>query len=428
MRHLIAFLLVGSFTPMLGCGGPPPQPAAPKQKLTASKLTALVVDDPGIAAGLKLLRGEWLERSDGELVIEECTTQQLLAAETLTADLVIYPSRYLGTLVERDWVRTVRSSVLESDDVATQDMFPLVRDQVLRYGNRVYALTLGEPPLMLQFVSGETDATKLSWSEVPNPNSANDSQFQYPLAIAFLARSVAYAQSRSGVTTCLDPDTMEPRLAAPPFVKSLSEMLAIEQNDERPQSNAMFGWPHADAGDSGVFVALPIADEVFRPLRGSWEDNDLDRPITVFPLVGRSVSVTRATRNSASASKLMRWLVSDSIAGQLSPRSSATLWFRKSQERKATQWLPANGAEVTAASVTALLSSGDAFLLPRIPGIDEYLGSLEESIQAAAEQDQSAANVLGQVAQQWNEITDRLGRDRQRAAYRRHLGLGESAD
>ncbi len=428
MRHGIAFLLVGLFTPMLGCGGPPPQSAAPTQKLTASKLTALVVDDPGIAAGLKLLRGEWLERSDGELVIEECTTEQLLAAEELTADLVIYPSRYIGTLVDREWVRTVRRSVLESDDVALKDMFPLIRDQVLRYDNQVYALTLGEPPLMLRMGSDAADDTKLSWSEVPNPKLADNSQLQYPLAIAFLARSVAYSQGRSGMIKCFDVDSMEPRLAAPPFVKALSDMIARQKADQPTQDYAMFGWPHANAGDSGVFITLPIADKVFRPLRGSWEDNDLDRPITVFPLAGRSVSVTRATRNSASASKLMRWLVSDSIASQLSPRSSATLWFRKSQERIASQWLPANGAEVTAATVTAQLSSADAFLVPRIPSIDEYLETLEAALRAAADEDQAADTVLGKVADQWNEITDRLGRDRQRAAYRRHLGLGESAD
>ncbi|NOZ39613.1 MAG: hypothetical protein GXP24_05235 [Planctomycetes bacterium] len=401
-------------------------PVAPK--LAASKLSVLVVDDPPLAAGIKLLRGEWAERTGGQLEIEDWTVEQLLAATKLSADLVIYPSRYVGTLVDRDGLRPVRKSVLQSDEVAFDDLFPLVRNATLPYGGQVYALTLGEPPLMLMGSATDHDSDgQAKWDSVGNSSDVGSSQFRYPYAVALIARGVSYTQSRGGATGWFDADTMQPRIADPPYVKSLQKMIGNERPSTSRKDDVSIGWPTPGATKSSLYFSLPLADEVYNPLRDIWEKRETDKPLVFLGFAGRSVSVTRSTRNSASAFKLLKWLVSESIATQLSPRSEATVWFRKSQVAKAKRWLPNSAAsDETAAIVTKLLSSSNFYLLPRIPGIDEYLQALEEAILRATSEELSAEEVLTEVVEQWNILTDRYGRDRQRAAYRKHLGLHEN--
>ncbi len=419
MLRAFSLLWISFFTFTSGCQEAPPErpPVAPR--LAASKLSILVVNDPPLAAGIKLLRGEWAERSGGQLEIEVGTLDQLLDATELSVDLVLYPSRYVGTLVDRNWLRPVRKSVLQSVDVATNDMFPLIRNATLPYGDQVYGLTLGEPPLML---AGEALQEKTSsWERVDYRLTKKNSSLKYPRAAELLVRGTAYAQHRSRVAGWFDVETMQPQIASPPFVKALQQMLENEKSNA--DSQASISWPSTLRNNSSEltsFAPLPQAEQVYNPLRQIWEKNEADHPQVFLGFAGRSVSVTRSTRNSASAFKLLKWLITENIATQLSPRSDATIWFRKSQTAKAGRWLSKNGTgNETAAAVSKLLSSNNFFLLPRIPGIDKYLQALEEAISQGLPVEQALAT----AAEEWNTITDRYDRNRQRVAYRKHLGL-----
>ena len=423
MMRKISCLLFLMLALVFGCQSEPPA-QEPSQvaptKRAAVELTMVVVDDPPLAAGIKLLRGEWSERSGGQLKIDDWTTEQLLAAKSLSTDLIIYPSRHLGTLVERGWLRTVRDSVLQSEDVSLEDMYPIIRNAVLRYDNQVYSLSLGEPPLMLAFAGSADELGKITWPEISNPAAKDDAQLKFPHAVALLVRSLAYAQHRSGESAWFDVETMQPRLTEPPFVKALQEMIASEQPSTREQIAGTFNWPRAQSAESLSYLPLPAAAEVYSHSRQLWEANDSTKPIAFLGFAGRSVSVTRATRNSSSAFKLLTWLMSDAVATQVSSKSKATVWFRKSQLAQAGKW---SADQQSAAEVAQLLSSGSYYLLPRIPAVDEYLQMLDEAVVTAIADNQPPAETLANVVQRWNTLTDRYNRDRQRAAYRKHLGF-----
>ncbi len=427
MPQAFFVFLIGVFTLAIGCQKPAPQPTQESSRLAASKLSILVVNDPPLAAGIKILRGEWAERTGGQLEIEEGTVEQLLAATELSADLVIYSSRFVGTLVDREWLRPVRKSVLQSEDVAIDDLFPLLRNVTLPYGGQVYALSLGEPPLMLASQTpqeAESQGKGSTWESVDLRGTEKNSPLKYPRAAELLVRGTAYSQHRSW----FDAETMQPTIAGLPFVKALDQMLENEKSVEKQADSPLsLSWPSASrevSPESVAFVPLPQAEQIYNPLREIWEKSEKSKPITFLGFAGRSVSVTRSTRNSASAFKLLKWLVSEKIATQLSPRSEATVWFRKSQTTKAKRWLPKGGAnDETAANVSMLLSSSNSFLLPRIPGIDEYLQALDEAILRAISDDISAEDALARAIEEWNSLTDRYDRDRQRVAYRKHLGL-----
>ena len=421
----VFFLLLTSLLVLAGgCQESPPQRPAVAPRQAASKLSVLVVDDPALAAGVKLLRGEWAERSGGQLEIEEGTVQQLLDAEELSADLVVYPSRYVGTLVDRQWLRPVRKSVLQSEDVAYDDLFPLVRNATLPYGGQVYGLTLGEPPLMLALEGNQSHDAKFAWDEISNPEKSGDSQLKFPYAVALLTRGVAYGQQHSGEAAWFDPATMQPRIAQPPYVKALREMVGSEGPSTWAQVGGVFGWPRSQSPESLTWVSLPAAGEIYSPTLEKWKENESAEPIAFLGFAGCSVSVARSTRNSASAFKLLKWFVSEKIATQLSPRSESTVWFRKSQTPKAKRWLPKGGAsDETTAKVSKLLASNQSYLLPRIPGIDEYLEVLDGAVRQAISDVRPSEDVLAEVVKNWDKLTDRYGRDRQRVAYRKHLGL-----
>ncbi|MGI9430427.1 MAG: hypothetical protein ACR2NM_17330, partial [Bythopirellula sp.] len=268
-----------------GCGQPAPQPAAaPSPQTAASKLRLLVVNDAGIAAGIKILRGEWAERTGGQLEIEEISVQQLLSSDHLAADLIVYPSRYVGELVDRDWLRPVRQSVLGNEDLGLDGYFPLVRNTTLRYGDKVYALSLGEPPLMFGLAAAATDAANVTWQAIGN-GSIENSQLQFPQAVGMLVRAVSYAQNRSEKAAWFDADSMRPRITAPPYVRALQELIDSERTESVANSGGANArgaivWPNPQLTDTHRIVPLPPAAEVYRTIRNAWEANESAEPIT----------------------------------------------------------------------------------------------------------------------------------------------------
>jgi hypothetical protein len=64
-------------------------------------------------------------------------------------------------------------------------------------------------------------------------------------------------------------------------------------------------------------------------------------------------------------------------------------------------------------------------LVPRIPGVDEYLAALDEAVDETVRLGAAPQDALAKAAQRWEEITDARGRDSQRPAYWKHLGISE---
>ena len=411
-----------------------PSAAEPSDVVTpraAVRLTLLLVDDPKLAAGARLLRGEWAERSGGELVVQELTLDELLAAQQVTADAIVYPSRHVGTLVARDWLRPVRDSVLRDDAFAFDDLLPLVRNQAMRYADQVYAVSLGEPPLVLAWHSedGTVASAPDTWEKFDQlpPSEASENH----LAVELIARAASYVDRRNRAELLFDPETLVPRLTSPPVVRALEAMAARSSRGDGAAARARFTWPTATglAGDEPwQFAALPRSDTVFDTIRQQWQPQWDDEPMAVLGFAGRSVSVTTSSRNATSAFKLLAWLASGDTATQLSSRSHATVWFRQSQSSQADTWLVDRGGGEVAALVTRLLSSDNSFLLPRLPGIDRYLAALNEAVGQSVRGELPPAEALESASEKWNKLTDGLGPSQQLLAYRRHLGLDAIGD
>ena len=458
-------------------------------------LRLLVVDDPEMAGSIKKLRGEWTERTHGgRLQVLEWTLAEMFAAKSLPADLVIYPSRHLGTLVQKKWLRPLRESMLHATQFAWADLFPAVRDREIAYGGVKYASPYGSPPLMLcynpQLLAAARCDVPRTWTDYHQVVGRLKQQAVpclLPLAgksaaMTLLARAVSYASQAGHRALLFDVDTFQPRIAGPPFVRALEQIIAESSPEVDPNKKSVtpetlafaaptlgfseavkkvaqgrsamtLGWPGVACSqpleEARVsYAMLPSTKDIYSVTRNQWETNRSDTPTVLLGVAGRLASVTCSSRNATSSFKLLLWLGGDGIATGISASSHSTLWYRRSQVKVATRWLadcqgqvmpglstaagfPATAGIPGAAGtpqhgigqmVARALASEDCFLLPRISGIDDYLESLGNAVRTALA-GETAIAALQQAADQWDQITGRLGKESQQMAYRAHLGF-----
>ena len=409
-----------------GCGGsqqvPEEQPHGAAQR-AAVKLTVLVVDDAELAQGIRLLAGEWNERSGGELAVVEGTLSEFLSAERLPADVVVYPSRQLGELAMRGTLRPMRPSVLDDEALAWGDFLTAIRDQSVRFGGEVYALPLGEMPLAWGWFGEAPAKLPTTWEQflVAEVGVGQPSESPLPLTREFLARAVALTAPADRGILFFDPQTMQARLTSPQLVRAV-EWLATSARDSSASPTASVVLPRGSGARQ--LSSLVSADEVYIASMDRWEKSTANPP-TILGFAGRLVSVTSSSRNAASAFKLIPWLTSGTVGTNLSRRSQATLWCRASQVPNARQWFATDSDDDRVRWLTEGLSRVDVYLVPRIREIDSYLLELEASLEKVVRGDLQAEQALAATEESWNTLTESLGHEEQRAAFNRHLGLME---
>jgi hypothetical protein len=337
---------------------------APRASLA---LRVLVVNEPGVSEAINRLRGEWAERSGGELAATSSDWKDVAGAKSIEADVVIFPSRYLGELTTRGWLRPVRSSVLEGDAFDGKDVYPIVRRELMRWGGEVLALPLGVDLT----VPGKFNKTHpgLNFLAVAAPGAVSD--------------------GREGVL--FDPQTMKPRITDPVFVEALQLMAKPEPGNKSKGS-----------GD--------------------------DRIVPVFGFSDRLLGVTTSSRNGATAFKLAAWLASAEISTQLESAGERMQPVRRSLAASSAWHDPKQSANERAEAAKTLEAAMDAercLLVPRIPGVDEYVVALDEAAKTPPADKTAAEAALQKVAVQWEQITEAHGREAQRRAYLKHLQISE---
>ncbi len=367
-RLIFLSLLVGVVL-LSGCPrGEPAKPQAAGGALRASvALRVLVVNEPGVAEAINRLRGEWTERSGGELLATAGEWKDVAAAKTLDADVVIFPSRYMGELAIRGWLQPVRANVLEGEEFNGDDVYPILRRELMRWGGEALAL-----PLAVKLI-------QLGKSGVEHPG----------LGLLALVAPNAVTGEREGVL--FDPQTMKPRITDAVFVDAL---LSLGKADLAEK---------AEAGTSG-------------------------RVVPVFGFADRMIAVSSGSRNAASAFKLIAWLASADVSAQLLGTDKQLQSVRRSHTTSSSR----NAAKKTideregdAKRAESALAADQCLLVPRIPGVDEYVAALDEAVKTPPSDRAAAEAALQKVAEQWEKITDAHGRDAQRQAYLKHLQISE---
>jgi multiple sugar transport system substrate-binding protein len=465
---------------LAGCpdGGTRPRDDARSDgpKLAGVDLRLLVVDDPQLAAAVDALQGEWNAQTGSKFQVESITQQQFddsdLADTNLAdADAVVCPSCQLGPLAERGMLSEIQEELLCGDVADRADVFPLVRRSEAVWAGETMAVPFGSPTFvcyyradLLRQMDREPPRTWPEYQELAELLAADAPHIDSPLSgtveplgpgwagLVLLARAAPYAKHRDNYSTLLDIHTMEPLVAGPPFVRALEELVAAARSGPadvleldpaatraafwQGQCGMALSWPTAAAGLSaeavpGVevgFAELPGSPEVFDVGKQSWasraEDDEPHVPLVA--MAGRIGVVARRSAHPAAAAELLAWLSGEQLSDRVSAATPATTLFRQSHRDAPQVWVekPVSLSAATqyATVAEATFSRRQWVCALRIPGRAEYLAALDEAVRQAVRGERSPAKALEEAAATWQQITERLGPEQQRAAYLHSLG------
>ncbi|MEQ8785417.1 MAG: extracellular solute-binding protein [Pirellulaceae bacterium] len=443
----------------------------------------LIIDDAPLA---EAIQREWLGHAASPLdVVQKTTaefeTEHILGDAPLDADAVIYPAGLIGELAERELIEPLPESTVDSQELARADLLALLRLHETMWGERMMAAPLGSPQLMLMVRADLLEKLEAqppqTWQEyqqlaerLADRDALGDAVSSdgpwygvvEPLGDGWasqmlLARAAPYARRRNRYSTLFDYLSMKPYIDQEPFVRALEELAAAAKlgpkdavtmtpHDARREllrgrAAMAVCWPtHAlGEGDDALieavrfpvrFAELPGSEQVF-DFRGAWHSrtDDEDRRVPLLSVAGRMGSVVKDSPRRLTAARVLSWLSSqkENATHEISPSSKATTLYRSSQLGNPPIWIDEaldGGAadsyrEVTTQThlrVTPLFSV-------RIPGRGRYLAALDEAVHAVIAGEKKADAALREAAAKWEEITDSIGRDMQRDAYQRSLGI-----
>ncbi len=270
----------------------------------------------------------------------------------------------------------------------------------------------------------------------------------------FMGRAAAYSKMPDDQAFFFDPDTMEPLIANPGFVRALTEwkeelnygtpgMIKHEYSDARAEftsGKAVFDYEWADIGtlsidpktsrvkDNVGFSLQPGSNEVYDHRTKRWQTFEEVSYAPYLAANGWVQVVPKSSRQKEAAWDLAVFMGSQPNATALAvlPGSGVNP-NRESQLSNIEPWLEAGFDQASAQeyldAIRGILGHDNAVQDLRIPGQADYQDALERQLSRALAGRADPAGALADAAEAWNDITDRLGRDQQLNHYRNSLGL-----
>lgn len=451
-------------------GTAPTEPAAPDD----TPLSVVVVDDAALA---EAIRKQWSAISEQPLDLRELAASSIAAGEFgEPADVWIYPEAWLGTLVEQRIVGPIPPDAWNGRALDRRAMLPLARKVECVWGETAYAVPLGAPVVSLLYRADIFERLNLSpprtWAEYQTlseklsdraaigdlapPESEAWAGSLEPLqanwaGAALLIRAACYARHQNQYSTLFDFATMKPLIDGPPYVRALEELVAaaganpgvaLEMDMDAVRREVIAGraamgiaWPsraESPARMIGLGVApVPGDKNVFNAGRDDWETRADDDPlgVPVLGLSGRLGSVSRGTSRVGSAANFLTLLANADWSVGVLAVSAETGPSRTSQVKTLPRWLgevwEGDPVRQYGQVIEAAHASPTWLMTLRIPGRNEYMAALDDAVRAAVRSEATPREALQTASSNWQAITERLGQETQRAAYRRSLGLAK---
>lgn len=460
MRSWILPFFLGVLTLIsTGC----PEPASEKPARTGppagTTLRVLVVDDPALGESIGYLKSEWEAQSGVGLAVEEAAAGQFDPGATPSADVVIGPSHLLGPAAEAGWAALLPEAVIQNNQGNWSDIFAQLRSHEAAWKGEFRAVPFGSPVPVVYYRADLLEKAgrkpPATWTDYQAAAKAlSGAAVIEPLAegwagIVLLARAAAYATHRDNLSTLFNISTMQPLVAGPPFVRALEELaasvdkkslemdpVAVRHAFWQGEAGMAVTWPTAaDASLADVkpdfsagVMALPGARDVFDVGDGQWETRPKgdDGRVPLLGAAGRLGIVSTASQWPETAWQLLLWLTDEKWSVQVCAASPATTLFRHAHLEQANAWverpMTADAATKYGECVAAALEGRQNLFALRIPGRSDYLAALDAAVRSAVE-GKNPQQALGDAAARWRQITDELGVEKQKAAYRASLGL-----
>jgi multiple sugar transport system substrate-binding protein len=500
----LGLVLVG----ILGCGGEPTGP--PPRPFEGLELEVAALGDPALLEAIRVQTGEWERDTGARLSIR---AEAADVASAATADLILFPGEQLGTLVDAGLLARIPEAAIrpvailgvagappvgapaekaaeEADTLARRDVLDFsdvalpFREQVSKYGDERMALPLGGSSLVLVYrrdafhnaanreaagAAGVALEPPATWEQLDalarffqgrdwNGDGRPDHGIAAPLGPdeeglgtdLFVARSAAFGQPADQYALLFDAETLEPRIASPPFVEALQALVGWKDAGPPEMANFDAGaaraafcdgraallidrperalrWTNPQNPVDVAVAPLPASTRVFDPLRKSWITPRVPNRIGYLRSGGGwlgGVNARSERRKAEAALALLIQLASPEIAQEIVsdpafpmvPVRSSNLALGLPDPRAAV----GVDSRVWGRAVLETFGAPRVVVSLRIPDAAAYLAELDTArLSAIAGADPTTA--LERTADLWQARSNTLGRERQLWHYRRSL-------
>jgi multiple sugar transport system substrate-binding protein len=481
----------------------PPQPF---RGLTVT-VGAVGYGDRAILETVAAQRGEWAASQGARVLIRGPVDPGSLHG----IDVLVFAGDRLGDLVEAGALAVLPEALVlppaqkESDEAAAlpaepglgdvgrdadpdslrfNDIAPVFRNQVAKYGNDRMAFPFGGTALVLVYdraafdrpanraaAENESLALRLprTWAQLDalakffeGRDWDGDGAADHGIVLAmgadteflgdaiFLARAASLGQHRDQYSFLFNADTMAPRIDSPPFVAALEALQALKAFG--PPEMAKFDadaarlafrggkiallidraemaakWSH---GKALIGVApLPGSERVYDPARKLWEAAKPGNDPSYLPFGGGwLVGINRAAagKQRGAAIDFARYLISPDTARRTAADHAFPMLPIRSTLLSSGPPDPRAALGVDARqwsdAVNQTLIARRVVPGLRIPQAEGYLTNLSQKrVAALGDEHQPAEPALQEIAKAWVRWTEVLGRARQTWHYRRSL-------
>jgi multiple sugar transport system substrate-binding protein len=443
------------------------------------------VGDTQLGETVSRLESEWRSQAGYGLEVEQADAGKFLeqaSSDQCPWDAVVLPYEVFPSAAASLALEPIPRSILEDEQGRWTRVFGTLRVRVLRWAEKPVAVPLGMPIFVLYLRSDKLESVgakpPATWAEYQqlaerlarlgnsassqaSPQAAGEGSFRWfgtlePLGpgwrgLVFLARAATYVSHRDNYSTYFAIESMEPLIDREPFVRALEELVAAARLGPseileygpaevraafwKGQSAMAITWP--TAADSlpppekllpVSFAELPGSADVYDLRKEVWERRRKDEPMQI-PLLGvdgRVGIVPKKSGRAADAFQFLFWL-SVEQAGEIAARSPFCSLYRSDHLTEAHRWvesaIPQASAIEYALLVRQTLEKPAGLLALPLPGRKEYLRVLDDAVASAVRGELSPREALRKAAQEWDQITERLGRQAQRDAFRKALGV-----
>lgn len=400
------------------------------------------------------------------------------------AQLIIFPWTRRGELLADKQLQSLPKDALVESQLHWDDLFRGLRERQGQSESGPTLVPLGAPVLACYYRQDLLEKAGLNppetWSDyqvlleklgswAPGLKAVEPWSPEFR-ATMFLARAVPYVKHSGHYSVFFDIESGTPTIASPGFEKALEATQAavkllspdVFQYDPvtcrnlilsgqaamaigletGPNSAPLIGGaavPQRDAktpatvraeGISIGFCRLPGNPEVYNPTLKTWvvEEQSAINYVTFTGFSGLCAAVPRGVTpaQSTAALNLLSSLMLDS--GSTFPANSRSL-CRESQAPEAGNWV---GKALSASEAgkyvgVAAKSLRDRQQVSELPvvGHSEFRAALTTGLKAALQDGQPAKTALNGIAEEWQQILQKIGPEKVRASYRSALGLSK---
>ena len=419
------------------------------------------------------LQRQWSARQDSDFAVQNISVDEFSQTDFKIKqgiDVIIYPSDLMIELIHRGRIAKLNKSVFQSESFNKDDVLTHFRKSGVRYDSETWAVPCGgslfamvyQPQALIDSESQlpETWSQFIRWGQRLDEgqndlkNAGYLPQIAVPLAQGWAAKSfvaiaASYARKKGRLSVLFERRTMRPLITSEAFVRALEELKSLaklnaESLDWTPQDifeklvqgelAAGVTWPgnfvHKELNQTAAQTlrvhSLPGSNTYFDESADAWGTRQANESnvVNLHGINNLLASQTKVSRRPQSAIEFLKWLPESTISQTLFASNPNLGPFRVTHLGDAQTWIGDRlSVEFENSFVSHLKDAHDQALIMTLPNIlrqSEYMAILDKEIRICLQSDLSAKETLEKVAQQWETLTDSIGRKTQSDILRRN--------